>query len=216
MIATIVAFLANSLTITVLLAYLFALWAAIVAWTWFDISTRTDNILYKLGAILIVATGAIFGFAIYLLLRPAYTQEEARMRKLEEVLLVSQSGFLSCPSCHFAVREDFAYCPNCSFKLHSKCSSCSREIDVSWNSCPYCGGEQKAPFEPKPVEVVPQMPAAAEPAMATKGRNFALFSTLASFLKPRNVKRRSKPAKARGTTFGKTKKGSRAAKRKKA
>jgi len=220
MIASIVAFVANSLTITVLVAYIFALWAALVVWTWFDISARTDSIWYRLGAILIVATGAFFGFAIYLLLRPAYTREEARMREVEEAMFASQSEFLACPSCHYSVRESFAYCPNCSLKLSAKCSSCDKSINVSWNACPFCGKERKVAAELGPVEVpeIVEAPAKLEiaPGPVRKVPNPTFFSTLARFLKPRNVKKRSKPASARGTTFGKAKKGPRAAKRKKA
>lgn len=220
MVANIVNFIANSLTITVLVAYLFALWAALVAWTWFDISARTNNIWYRFGAILIVATGAIFGFAIYLLLRPALTKEEAQMREIEEAIFASQSGFLACPSCHFSVREGFSFCPNCSMKLSAKCSSCGKSINVSWNGCPFCGKEQKVAAELKPVEepAAVEAPASIEiPAgPVRKSPNVTIFSTLASFLKRQNVKRRATATSTRGTTFGKTKKGSRAAKRKKA
>ncbi|OGY22052.1 MAG: hypothetical protein A2126_04725 [Candidatus Woykebacteria bacterium GWB1_45_5] len=226
MLASIVSFVANSLTITALVGYIFALWAALLVWTWFDISARTDNILYRLGAVLIVATGAILGFAIYLLLRPAYTTEEAKIREVEGAILTSQSEFLSCSSCHQAVREDFAYCPNCSLKLYSKCSECDKQINVSWNACPFCGRERKIPLPAKPaveptkpaeVPVITEVPARIE--VVGKGRvpSLTFFSTLAGLLKRRDVKKRTaKRAKAHGSTFGKTKKSPRAAKAKKA
>ena len=55
----VISFLTSSLTITLLVAYVFALWAALVLWTWFDVSDRTENTLYRLGAVLIVATGSV-------------------------------------------------------------------------------------------------------------------------------------------------------------
>ncbi|OGY25312.1 MAG: hypothetical protein A2Z11_03080 [Candidatus Woykebacteria bacterium RBG_16_43_9] len=143
MIADFIAFLANSLTITVLVAYVFALWAALVAWAWIDISGRTDNILYKLGAVLVVATGAILGFAIYLLLRPNLTKDEAALHELEEAILASQAHWQACPKCNHVVREDFVYCSNCSYKLSVACSSCGKDVNSTWNVCPYCGRKQK-------------------------------------------------------------------------
>ena len=210
--ADVINFLANSLTITVLVAYLFALWAALVIWTWFDISNRTDNPFYRIGAILIVATGAIFGFAIYLLLRPGSTLEEVQAREIEETILSSQSQFLTCPSCHHTAREDFAYCPNCSMKLLSECPSCNKQINVTWSTCPYCGKERRkvvevtvgAEPELKPLEAPLPVVTGSE----KKGRSLAFFSALSGFLKRRNAK---KPPKKRSrshakTTFGESKK----------
>jgi RNA polymerase subunit RPABC4/transcription elongation factor Spt4 len=189
MVADLISFVANSLTVTLFLGYLFALWAALVAWTWFDISARTDNFLYRFGAILIVATGAVFGFAIYLLLRPSLTREEVEVREIEEAILASQSQFLSCPSCHSSVREDFAYCPNCSFKLHTECSSCGKQINISWGTCPYCGKEREKLPQVKPAAV----PVAVALASDKKTSNIAFFSTIVSLLRKRNEKRRARP-----------------------
>jgi hypothetical protein len=204
MLASIISLIANSLTITVLVGYIFALWAALVIWALFDINARTDNPLYKLGAVLLVATGAFFGFAIYLLLRPIYTKDEARMREVEESILASQAGFLTCPSCRQAVREEFAYCPSCSLKLYEKCNDCGKQIIVSWSTCPFCGTEKKISPEPTPVEVpvIPEVPV--KVAVAGKGRipSLTFFSTLAGLLKRRDVKKRAKPTKGRGSTFG--------------
>ena len=154
MVADFITFLTNSLTITLLVAYIFALWAAIVVWTWMDISTRTDSILYRFGAILIVATGAILGFAIYLLLRPTYTKEEARAREVEEAILASQTQLQACPTCFAAIRRDFAFCPNCSEKLTVECASCQKKVSPFWTSCPYCGTKQKEVGEKEVPEVI--------------------------------------------------------------
>jgi RNA polymerase subunit RPABC4/transcription elongation factor Spt4 len=143
MVADFIAFLSNSLTITLLVAYIFALWAALVVWTWLDISARTDSILYRLGALLIVATGAVLGFAIYLLLRPTFTKEEGRVREVEEAILASQTQLQACPNCFASIRKDFAFCPNCSGKLTGACESCQRSVSLAWNICPFCGTKQK-------------------------------------------------------------------------
>jgi RNA polymerase subunit RPABC4/transcription elongation factor Spt4 len=143
MVAEFITFLTDSLTITLLVGYLFALWAALVVWTWIDISGRTDSILYRLGAILIVATGAVLGFAIYLLLRPGFTKDEGHLREIEEAILASQTQHQACPNCYTSLRRDFAFCPNCSEKLTMECASCQKKVNLAWNICPYCGVRQK-------------------------------------------------------------------------
>ncbi|HEX7456451.1 MAG TPA: zinc ribbon domain-containing protein [Candidatus Nanoarchaeia archaeon] len=143
MVADFITFLTNSLTIVIMVAYIFALWAALVVWTWLDISARTDNVFYRFGAILIVATGAILGFAIYLLMRPAFTKEEGRVREVEEAIFASQTQLQACPVCYAAIRKDFAFCPSCSAKLAVECVSCQKKINPAWISCPYCGARQR-------------------------------------------------------------------------
>jgi|GEM_PF-2504652 len=189
----VIAFISNSLTISVFVGYLFALWAALVGWAWFDINSRTDNTWFKLGTVLIVATGGIFGFAIYLLLRPSLTRDEIQMREIEETVLSSQSQFFTCPECHYTIRDDFAYCPNCALKLHSICSGCEREISISWSACPYCGQKKEKKVEEvvgatevlTPVEVVSN----------EKSRNVMLFSALSNWFKKR-TKKSTRKAKA--------------------
>jgi hypothetical protein len=139
MVADIINFLSNTLVITLIVGYFFAFWAALLIWTWFDISARTDNYFYRLGAVLMVATGALLGFVIYLLLRPGTTKEETDIRAIENAMVLSHAQVSACPSCYHSVKEGFSFCPNCAFKLHTLCGSCQREVFVSWASCPYCG-----------------------------------------------------------------------------
>ena len=141
--AEIISFISNSLTTTLLVGYLFALWAALLIWTWLDINARSDNNLFKLGAIIIVGTGAVLGLAIYLLLRPGHTKDEIQVRQIEEGLITSQSQLQACPNCYYSIRRDFTYCPNCSEKLTAACPSCSKKINMLWGTCPYCGKKQK-------------------------------------------------------------------------
>ena len=141
--AEIISFISNSLTTTLLVGYLFALWAALLVWTWLDINARSDNNLFKLVAIIIVGTGAILGFAIYLLLRPGHTKDEIQARQIEEGLITSQSQLQACPNCYYSIRRDFTYCPSCSEKLTAECSACSKKINMLWGTCPYCGKKQK-------------------------------------------------------------------------
>lgn len=185
----VIAFISNSLTISVFVGYIFALWAALVAWSWIDINSRTDNNWFKLGAVVIVATGALLGFAIYLLLRPSLTKDEIALREIEEAVLASQSQFFTCPTCHYTIRDDFAYCPNCSLKLHSVCEGCEHEININWNSCPYCGKDQrKKQTEEKRVDVLTPAGVVSE----ERSRNLMIFSALSNWFKERNSRSRRK------------------------
>ena len=184
MVADFITFLTNSLTITLLVAYIFALWAALVIWTWMDIAARTDSILYRFGAVLIVATGAFLGFAIYLLLRPAFTKEEGRVREVEEAILASQTQLQACPTCFAAVRRDFAFCPNCSEKLSVECSSCQKKVNPFWTSCPYCGVKQKETEEKEIPEVIKR------PSLLV--RSFVLVTGVKAIFANLNVRNRFK------------------------
>lgn len=143
MVADFISFLSNSLTITVLLIYVFVLWAALVIWTWLDVSSRTDNILYRLGATLIVVFGSLLGVAIYVLLRPGTTKEDNSTREIEEAIIASQSQLQACPNCYHSIRRDFSFCPSCSHKLTVECNNCQKKINQTWNVCPYCGERQR-------------------------------------------------------------------------
>ena len=213
MVADAIGFVSNSLTITLLVAYIFALWAAIVAWTWIDINTRTDNAFYRLGAVLIVATGAILGFAIYLLLRPSLTKDEEKLREVEEAILSSQSQFFTCPDCYYAVKEDFSYCPNCSRKLVGACTSCSREINNSWNACPYCGTRQREVEIKKPAVQV--IPGSASTGASLKNRSLILFSSLGNLIKKINEDKKTKKTNIRVSSKSKSKQTSKATRAKK-
>ncbi|MDP2720865.1 MAG: zinc ribbon domain-containing protein [bacterium] len=207
MAADVIAFVSNSLTITLLVGYIFALWAAIVAWAWIDINTRTDNTFYRLGAVLVVATGAILGFAIYLLLRPNLTKDEEKLREVEEAILSSQSQFLTCPDCYHAVKEDFSYCPNCSRKLVGACTSCSREINNSWNACPYCGTRQREVEIKKPAVQV--IPGTVSPGASLKRSSLILFSSLGNLIKKINADKKTNVRVSSKTKSKKTSKATR-------
>src|SRR3990167_3834399 len=213
MVADAIGFVSNSLTITLLVAYVFALWAAIVAWTWIDINTRTDNTFYRLGAVLIVATGAILGFAIYLLLRPNLTKDEEKLREVEEAILSSQSQLLTCPDCYHAVKEDFSYCPNCSRKLVGACASCSREINNSWNVCPHCGTRQREVEVKKPAVQV--IPGAISTQSSLKNRSLVLFSSLGNLIKKINANKKTSKTNIRVSSKTKSKQTSKATRGKK-
>jgi len=143
MVADIISFLSQSGTITVIVAYIFALWAALTIWTWFDISNRTKNVFYRIGGLILVALGSLLGFVIYLMLRPSQTRDEVEFRELEEKIFESQSKAALCFNCGEVVHPEFTYCANCGEQVRKHCQNCERETSFTWNICPYCSHPQK-------------------------------------------------------------------------
>ncbi|MCH8821363.1 zinc ribbon domain-containing protein [Patescibacteria group bacterium] len=149
MVADILNFLAQSSTTTIIVAYIFALWAALTIWTWFDISNRTRNFFYRIGAMILVALGSLLGFVIYLMLRPSQTRDEVSFRELEEKIFESQSKSALCFNCSEVVHPEFTYCANCGEQVRKNCQNCEREISFTWNICPFCS---------RPQNEIPKLP----------------------------------------------------------
>ena len=53
-----------------LIAYFLALWVALAIWAFYDIRTRTNDILVQLFSVLLVLAFNVFGLILYLFLRP--------------------------------------------------------------------------------------------------------------------------------------------------
>ncbi len=124
------------------------LWLAIIVWTYRDIRTRTRDPLLQILAIFLVLMFFIPGLALYLLLRPQETLEEAYARSLEEEALLREIGEEgACPSCRRSVERDFLVCPFCQTRLKEQCSSCEQLLSFSWIACPYCGTARPSMLE---------------------------------------------------------------------
>ena len=120
------------------------LWLSIVVWVYRDIRDRTrDSSLQVLSVFVVLMFFPGFnipGLALYLMLRPRDTLEEAYARSLEEEALLRELGDEgSCPSCRRLTDKDFQYCPACQTQLKDACSKCERLLSFSWVACPYCG-----------------------------------------------------------------------------
>lgn len=137
--AEIIVFLSNSLVSTVLLGYLVVLWLALTVWAAIDVFGRSKNWLIRLGSILLVGLGSVFGFILYLIVRPQNTLEDLGLRELEEKILESQSRIFSCPKCSEILRDDFLFCTNCGTAVKRECPSCHRALEIAWAKCPFCG-----------------------------------------------------------------------------
>ena len=143
MVADFINFLSQAGTITIILGYVFTLWVVLTLWTWFDIGSRTTNVFYRIGSVVLVALGFLLGFVIYLIMRPSQTRNELQMRLLEEKVFESQSRSSFCYNCSEVVEPEFLYCANCGTHLRKNCEGCDREISYIWNICPYCAHRQK-------------------------------------------------------------------------
>lgn len=121
------------------IAYLIALWFAVVAWTFRDIEARSRSVFTQVFSTLLVVLFFIPGLLLYLILRPKETLDQAFQRALEEeYLLQDLDDAPVCLGCQRAVDPDYVLCPHCHTRLREPCPTCSRLVDVRWGVCPYC------------------------------------------------------------------------------
>ena len=121
------------------IAYLVALWFALVAWTFRDIEARSRSVFTQVFSTLLVVLFFIPGLLLYLILRPKETLDQTFQRALEEEYLLQDLDDLPlCPGCQRAVDAEFVLCPHCQTALRAPCPACSRLIDLRWQVCPYC------------------------------------------------------------------------------
>ena len=120
-------------------AYLIALWFALVAWTFRDIEARSRSVFTQVLSTLLVVLFFIPGLLLYLILRPKETLDQAFQRALEEEYLLQDLDDLPlCRGCQRAVDPEFVLCPHCQTRLRAPFPGCSRLIDLRWSVCPYC------------------------------------------------------------------------------
>jgi len=121
------------------IAYLIAVWFALVAWTFRDIESRSRSVFTQVFSTLLVVLFFVPGLLLYLILRPKETLDQVFQRALEEEYLLQDLDELPlCPSCQRSVEAEFVICPHCQASLRHACASCSRLIDRRWAVCPYC------------------------------------------------------------------------------
>ncbi|MDP3013147.1 MAG: zinc ribbon domain-containing protein, partial [Candidatus Subteraquimicrobiales bacterium] len=117
--------------------FLIVLYFSLVYWTYRDAKKRGAIALYWAAVVLIFN---IFGWLIYLVLRPSEYIEDTKERELEiktkEALLEKTN--LLCLACGSPVENDFLCCPYCRKTLKKSCPNCSRLLLPGWVVCPYC------------------------------------------------------------------------------
>lgn len=139
------ALIARGLQILIALggAYFIALWFVLVVWAFRDIESRSRSVITQVLSTLLVVLFWIPGLALYWVLRPKETLDEAYQRSLEEEYLLQDLEELPlCPNCQHYVEDDFQLCPHCHTQLKDNCHNCDRLVDLRWAMCPYCGEQQ--------------------------------------------------------------------------
>lgn len=119
------------------------LWISIVVWVYRDVRDRSrDSSLQVLSVFVVLMFFPGFnipGLALYLMLRPRDTLEEAYARSLEEEALLRELGDEgACPSCRRLTDKEYHFCPSCQTQLKDQCAKCERLLSFSWVACPYC------------------------------------------------------------------------------
>lgn len=125
------------------------LWLSIIVWVYRDIRDRTRDLGLQVLAVFVVMMFFpglnIPGLALYLMLRPRETLEEAYARSLEEEALLREIGDEGvCPSCRRFVERGWKACPFCQTQLKDVCRQCSQLLSFSWVACPYCGEQRRS------------------------------------------------------------------------
>lgn len=141
------------------------LWLSIIVWVYRDVRDRTRDLGLQVLAVFVVMMFFpgfnIPGLALYLMLRPRETLEEAYARSLEEEALLREIGDEGvCPSCRRFVERAWRVCPFCQTQLRDVCRECSQLLSFSWIVCPFCGRERKAAAGAGQQATGPAQPAA--------------------------------------------------------
>lgn len=132
------------------------LWLSIIVWVYRDIRERTRDLGLQVLAVFVVMMFFpgfnIPGLALYLMLRPRESLEEAYARSLEEEALLREIGDEGmCPSCRRFVERTWRICPFCATQLKDICSRCEQLLSFNWVACPYCGTERRGLNVPTPA-----------------------------------------------------------------
>jgi RNA polymerase subunit RPABC4/transcription elongation factor Spt4 len=129
--------------------WLLLLWLSIIVWVYRDIRDRTRDLGLQVLAVFVVMMFFpgfnIPGLALYLMMRPRESLEEAYSRSLEEEALLREIGDEGlCPSCRRFVERTWRVCPFCQTQLKDICGDCEQLLSFNWVVCPYCTAERKA------------------------------------------------------------------------
>jgi hypothetical protein len=132
--------------LTIIAAYMVALWIASIWWTFRDIRSRTTDAFLQIAATLLVAIFSFAGLLIYIILRPPKTLAELYEESLEEeAFLQGIHVQTACPVCKQRTEPEFVYCPWCQTRLKRLCLSCEHPLMLRWKMCPYCGQQVHQP-----------------------------------------------------------------------
>ena len=124
------------------IAFIIVLWLSLLIWVYRDIRKRSDDILVCILAVAVSILLFLPGTLIYLILRPALTNEQKYQAALEEEALLStlEESEL-CPGCERNIKNEWIVCPSCHTAIKKKCPACGNLLELAWDICPFCGLE---------------------------------------------------------------------------
>src|SRR2546427_10537542 len=140
--------------------WLLLLWLSIIVWAYRDIRDRTRDVGLQVLAVFVVMLFFpgfnIPGLALYMMMRPRETLEEAYSRSLEEEALLREIGDEGlCPSCRRFVERAWRICPFCPTQLKDICAEWGQLLSFSWLACPYCGTQRRGTITAPPPPATP-------------------------------------------------------------
>lgn len=130
---------AFSVILSLMVIYLGILWVGIIWWVARDIMSRSNNLGFQVGSILL-GLGFLPGMLIYFLIRPKKTIEEKYDEELERRAFLESisEGENECEKCAVVLKRDWIWCPKCGERVKNKCA-CGMVLEEGWTTCPGCG-----------------------------------------------------------------------------
>jgi len=135
-----------NLFVNILLLFLFAVYIALIWWTYADARRRVEDPML-VGCATAAAVIPFIGTVVYMIVRPPEFLEDVHERELEIAAAearLADTTLLACPYCDFEVEKSFLRCPNCLRRLKEPCTTCGKPLDPLWKLCPYCESEISA------------------------------------------------------------------------
>jgi len=129
-----------NLGITFAILALFAIWIALIVFTFSDARRRISD-PFLVGCATAASFFPFVGTIIYTVLRPPEFLEDVNERDTEMRASETRLRHLeahSCRKCGFPAETDFVRCPACRSRLKDPCPSCTRPVGLNWKVCPYC------------------------------------------------------------------------------
>ena len=129
-----------NLGITFAILALFAIWIALIVFTFSDARRRIAD-PFLIGCATAASFFPFVGTIVYSILRPPEFLEDVQERDTEMKAAETRTRHLdanSCRKCGFPTQPDFVRCPACRSRLKDPCPSCTRPVGLKWKVCPYC------------------------------------------------------------------------------
>jgi len=131
----------NFQMVWILLAVAFVIfWIIVLDWVWLDAGERTSNKTARIIYLLLVVFFNVFGWIMYLILRPSQTIEQIYWGDLERRYLKYETSELGdCSKCGTQLYPGYTFCPTCGLDIKIRCKACNVYIEKNSEYCPYCG-----------------------------------------------------------------------------